>query len=80
MNEEKGAKVDSDAGKEFVAAIENVVRDVSFSQSCYEVHEDGMVMIDSGASVNVCPKWFGEQILQEPDGSVQLRCADGRTL
>ena len=37
-------------------------------------------MIDSGASVNVCPKWFGESILQESDGSVQLRGADGRTL
>ena len=37
-------------------------------------------MIDSGASVNVCLKWFGESILQEPDGSVQFRGADGRTL
>ena len=37
-------------------------------------------MIDSGASVNVCPKWFGESILQESDGSVQLRGADVRTL
>ena len=26
------------------------------------------------------PKWFGESILQESDGSVQLRGADGRTL
>ena len=73
-------KVDSDAGKEFVLAIENVVKDVSLSQSGREVHEDGLVMIDSGASVNVCPKWFGESVLEESDGSVQLRGADGRTL
>ena len=37
-------------------------------------------MIDSGASVNVGPKWFAESSLQESDGSVQIRGADGRTL
>ena len=63
VNEVEGAKVDSDAAKEFVFAIDNVVKDVSLSQcGCY-VNEDGLVMIDSGASVNVCPKWFGESIL-----------------
>ena len=80
MIEAEGAKVDSDAAKEFLYAIENVVKDVSLSQSGCEVNEDGLVMIDSGASVNVCLKWFGESILQEPDGSVQFRGADGRTL
>ena len=75
MNEVEGAKVDSDAGKEFVFAIENVVKDFSLSQRVCEVHEDGLV-----ASVNVCPKWFGESVLEKSDGSVQLRGADGRTL
>ena len=80
VNEVEGAKVDCDAGKEFVLAIENVIQDVSLSPSGCEVHEDGLVMIDSGASVNVCPIWFGESVLEESDGSVQLRGADGRTL
>ena len=66
--------------KSLCFTIENVVKDVSLSQIGCEVNEDGLVMIDSGASVNVCPKWFGESILQESDGSVQLRGADGRTL
>ena len=47
---------DSDAAKEFVFTIENIVKDVSLSQCGCEVHEDGLVMIDSGASINVCPK------------------------
>ena len=53
-------------------AIENIVKDVGLSQSGCEVDEEGLVMIVSGASVNVCPRWFGESILQESDGSVQL--------
>ena len=73
VNEVEGAKVNSDAAKEFVFLIENVVK------GC-EVNEHGLVMIDSGASVNVCPKWFGESVLQESDGPVQLRGADKRTL
>ena len=60
--------------------IENIVKDVSLSQSGFEGHEDGLVIIDSGAPVNVCPKWFGESVLEKSDGSVQLRGADGRTL
>ena len=58
-------------------AIENVVEDVSLSQSGCEVSEDDLVMIDCGASVNVCPKWFGKSTLQKSDGSVLLRGADG---
>ena len=72
-HEAAGAKVGSDASKEFVFTIENIVKDVSLSQSVCEVHEDGLVMIDSGASVNVCPKWFGECVLEKSDESVQLR-------
>ena len=61
-------------------AIEHVVKDVSLSQSGCEVREDGLVMIDSEASVNVCHKWFGKSTLQKSDGSVLLQGADGRTL
>ena len=62
-----GAKVDSDAATEFVFTIENIVKDVSLSQSGCEGHEDGLVMIDSGASVNVCRKWFGESVFEKSD-------------
>ena len=54
MNEVEGAKVDSAAAKEYEFTIENVVKGVSLNQSGCEVHEDGVVMIDNGASVNVC--------------------------
>ena len=37
-------------------------------------------MFDSGASVNVCPKWLGESVPEKSDGSIQLGGADGRTL
>ena len=57
VNEVEGATVDSDAATEFVFTIENIVivKDVGLSSSGFEVHEDGLVMIDSGASVHVCP-------------------------
>ena len=80
VNEVDGAKAEPDTAKEFVFAIENVVKDVSLSQSGSEVSEDGLVMIDSGASVNVCPEWFGKSTLQKSDGPVLLRDADGRSL
>ena len=41
VNEVEGTKVDSDAAKEFVFTIENIVKDVSLSQGGCEVHEDG---------------------------------------
>ena len=30
---------------------------------------DSLVMIDSGASVNVCPKWYGNSKLEQSDGA-----------
>ena len=77
VHEVEAAKVEPDTSKEFV--IENFVKDVILSQSGCEVNEDGLVMIDSKPSVNVCPKWFGESVLDKSDGSVQLRGADGRS-
>ena len=72
--------MEKDAGKEFVFGIESVFKDVSLSQNGCEINEDGLVMMDCGASINVCPKWFVESTLQKLDGSVHLRGADGRTL
>ena len=60
--------------------IENVISDVSLSQDGCAEREDGLVMIDSGASVNVCPKWFGKSKLQKSDDATRLRGADGRLL
>ena len=74
------AKVGADALKEFVLMTEKTVKNVSLSKSGCESHDDGLVIIDSGASVNAGPQWFGESALENPDGSVRLRGADGRTL
>ena len=63
MNEVEGDNVDAETGKEFVFTIENVISDVALSQSGREDREDGLVMIDSGGSVNVCSKWFGNSTL-----------------
>ena len=41
---------------------------------------EGLVMIDSGASVNVCPKWFGNSKLQQSDGATCLRGANEKPL
>ena len=59
MNEAEAATVDSDAATEFVFTIEFIVKDVSLSQCGCEGHGDGLVMLDSGASVNVFPSDFG---------------------
>ena len=37
-------------------------------------------MINSAASGNVCPKWFGESVVEKSNGSVRLRGADESTL
>ena len=76
VNEVDGAKAEPDTANEFVFAIENVVKDVILSQSGCEVSEDGLVMIDSGASVNVCPRWFGKSTLQKSDGSVRSKTTE----
>ena len=38
--------------------IESVINDVTLSQDGCAEREEELVMIDSGAFVNVCPKWF----------------------
>ena len=42
-------------------------------------HEN-LVTIDSGASVNVCPKWLGNSKLEQSDGATCLRGANGKPL
>ena len=69
--------MDVDAAKEFVFAIDNTIIDVRLSQSGGESHEIGLVMTDSGASVNVCPKWLGESALQTPEGKSDSEARTG---
>ena len=52
----EGERTDVNAAKEFVFTIENTVNDAALSLSTCESHEDALVVIDSGASVNVCTK------------------------
>ena len=73
-------KVNAETGREFVFTIENVISDVTLSQNGCEEHEDGLVMIDSGASANVCSKLFGKSKMPQFDGAIRLRSADGRQL
>ena len=44
-----------------------------------KTHES-LVMVDSGASVNVCPKWFGNTKLEQSDDATCLRGANGKPL
>ena len=41
---------------------------------------ESLVMVDSGASVDVCPKWFGNSKLEQSDGATCLRGANGKPL
>ena len=41
---------------------------------------ESLVMVDSGASVNVCPKWFGNSKLEQYDDAFCLRGANGKPL
>ena len=41
---------------------------------------ESLVMVDSGASVNVCPKWFGNSKLEQSDDATWLRGANGKPL
>ena len=61
-------------------AVENEINDVNLSQDGCVEREDGLVMIDSGASVNVCPKWLGNSKLEQSDGATCLRGANGKPL
>ena len=53
VNEVEAEDVNAENGEEFVFTIENVINDVTLSQDGYAEREGGLVMVDSGASVNV---------------------------
>ena len=40
---------------------------------------ESLVMVDSGASVNVCPKWFGNSKVEQSDDATCLRGAKRKT-
>ena len=80
MNEVEVENVNVETEKEFVFTIENVISDVTLSQDGCAEREDGLVVIDCGASVNVCPKWFVKSKMQQSDGATRLRSADGKAL
>ena len=56
------------------------INDVNLSHDGCVEREDGLVMIDSGASVNVCPKCFGNSKLEQSDGATCLRGANEKPL
>ena len=80
VNEVEVENVNAEPGKEYVFTVENEINDVNLSQDGCVEREDGLVMIDSGASVNVCPKWFGNSKLERSDGATCLRGANGKPL
>ena len=43
------------------------------------IHES-LVMVDSGASVNLCPKWFANSKLDQTDDATCRRGANGKPL
>ena len=63
VNEVEAENSNAETGQKNVFTIENVISDVTLSQDGCAEREDGLVMIDNGASVNVCPKWFGKSKL-----------------
>ena len=94
VNEVEVENANAEPGKEYVYTIEHEVNVVNLSQSGCGVHKieerktardrdprthEGLVMIDIGASVNVCPKWFGNSRLEQSDGATCLRRANGKT-
>ena len=64
VNEVEAENANAETGKEVVFTIENVISEVTLSRDGCAEREDGLVMIDSGASVDVCLKWFGKSKLQ----------------
>ena len=80
VNEVEVENVNAEPGTEYVFTVENEINDVNMSQDGCGAREDGLVMIDSGASVNLCPKWFGNSKLEQSDGATCLRGVKGKPL
>ena len=79
VNEVEVENVNAEPQKN-VFTVRNEINDVNLSQDGCAEREDGLVMIDSEASVNVCPKWFGKLKLEQSDGATCLRGANGKPL
>ena len=95
VNEVEVENANAEPGKEYVYTIEHEVNVVNLSQSGCGVNKieerktardwdprthECLVMINSGASVNVCPKWFGNSRMEQSDGVTCLRRANGKPL
>ena len=80
VNEVEVETVKAEPGKEYVFTVENEINDVNLSQDGCVARENGLVMIDSGASVNVGPKWFGNFKLEQSYGVTCLKGANGKPL
>ena len=80
VNEVEVENVIAEPGEEYVYTIEHEIKDVNLSQDGCVKREDGLVMIDSGAFVNVCPKWFANSKPEQSDGATCLRSANGKPL
>ena len=80
VNEFDVENVNAEPGNEFVFTVESEINDVNLSQDGCAEREDGLVMIDSGASVTVCPKWFGNSKLEQSDVATCLRGTNGKPL
>ena len=95
VNEVEVENANAESGKEYVCTIEHEVNVLNLSQSGCGVNKieerktardwdprthEGLVKIDRGASVNVCPKWFGNSRLEQSDGATCLRGANGKPL
>ena len=72
--------VNAEPGTEYVYTIGHEINDVHVSQDGFVEREDGLVTIDSGASVKDCPKWFRNSKLEKSDGATCLRGATGKPL
>ena len=95
VNEVEVEDPNAEPDKEYVYTIEHEVNVVNLSQSGCGVNKieeqktardwdprthESLVMVDSGTSVNVCPKWFGNSKLEHYDDATCLRGANGKPL
>ena len=94
QNKVEVENANAEPGNEYVYTIEHEVNVVNLSQVVAEKRKlkrktarewdprthESLVMIDSGASVNVCPRWFGNSKLEQYDGAPCLRGANGKPL
>ena len=93
VNEVEVEDPNAEPDSEYVHTIEHEVNVVNLSQSGCGVNKikerktardwdprthESLVMVDSGASVNVCPKWFGNSKLEQSDDATCLRGANGK--